>query len=56
MKFFSMQAETDQRILKRSCELRLGICAGLLADGHLSNEEITFLDTWLGDNGDIANS
>ena len=54
MGFFAKQAATDQRILKRSCESLLGICAGLLADGHLSNEEIRFLDTWLADNEDIA--
>lgn len=47
---------TDQRLLKRSCESLLGICAGMLADGHLSDEEIRFLDVWLADNDDIANS
>jgi len=54
--FFARKASTDQRLLKRSCESLLGICSGLLADGHLSDEEIRFLDTWLADNGDIAYS
>ena len=54
--FFAAKASTDQRLLKRSCESLLGICSGMLADGHLANEEIHFLDTWLADNDDIANT
>ena len=54
--FFARKAATDQRLLKRSCESLLGICSGMLADGHLANEEIRFLDTWLADNDDIATS
>jgi NAD-dependent DNA ligase len=52
--FFARRAATDNRLLKRSCESLLGICSGLLADGHLSDEEIRFLDTWLADNDDIS--
>ena len=54
--FFARKAATDQRLLKRSCESLLGICSGMLADGYLANEEIHFLDAWLADNDDIANS
>jgi len=54
--FFARRAATDQRLLKRSCESLLGICSGFLADGKLVNEEIRFLDIWLADNNDIANT
>lgn len=52
--FFARRAATDQRLLARSCESLLGICKGLLADGHLADSEILFLDTWLKENSDIA--
>lgn len=51
---FARRAVTDQRLLKRSCESLLGICAGLLADGVLTDEEIKYLDVWLADHGEIA--
>lgn len=51
---FARKSATDQRLLKRSCESLLGICSGFLADNHLSDNEIRFLDTWLKDNDDIA--
>ena len=41
--------------LRKSCESLLGICAGILADGNLNEQEIRFLDLWLKDNSDIAN-
>lgn len=43
----SRWAATEARLLKRSCEALLGICAGLMADGVLSDEEIRFLNLWL---------
>jgi len=52
--FFARLAATDQRLLKRSCESLLGICSGLLADHRLTDDEISFLDTWLADNDDIS--
>lgn len=52
--FFARRAATDQRLLKRSCESLLGISAGILADGHLSDDEIRFLNLWLLENSDIA--
>lgn len=42
------------RNLLKSVESLLGICRGLLADNVLSPEEITFLDTWLRDNAEVA--
>ncbi|MHB8405010.1 MAG: BRCT domain-containing protein [Gammaproteobacteria bacterium] len=51
---FARRALTDQRLLKRSCESLLGISAGLLADGKLTDEEITFLDAWLAEHTEIA--
>lgn len=49
-------ATTDERLLGRSCESLLGICAGIMADKDLSDEEIRFLDQWLRDNKQIANT
>lgn len=40
--------------LRKSCESLLGICAGILADGQVNENEIRFLDLWLKDNHDIA--
>jgi len=54
--FFARMVSTENRLLKRSCESLLGICTGLLADNHLSDNEIHFLDTWLADHDDIANT
>jgi len=45
---------TDAGALGRSCESLLGICAGIMADEELSDEEIKFLDQWLHDNQAIA--
>ena len=53
---FARRALTDQRLLKRSCESLLGISAGLLADGKLTDEEITFLDAWLAEHAEIENT
>jgi len=44
----------DAGLLGRSCEALWGICAGILADKKLSNDEIRFLDQWLHDNKEIA--
>lgn len=45
---------TDNRLLKRSCESLIGICAGLIADGDLNDKEIIFLSTWLTQNQEIS--
>lgn len=52
--FFAMRAATDQRVLKRSCESLLGICAGLICDGSLNDEEIRYLDIWLRNNDQLS--
>jgi NAD-dependent DNA ligase len=51
---YSQHVATEARLLKRSCESLLGICAGLLADGALNDDEIRFLNLWLEDNEKIA--
>ncbi|HEX7964858.1 MAG TPA: BRCT domain-containing protein [Gammaproteobacteria bacterium] len=53
---FARRAATDARLLARSCEGLLGICAGFLADDHLSVEEIRFLDVWLKDHSELADT
>ncbi len=45
---------TDARVLGRSCESLIGICAGVMADGILNDGEIRYLDLWLGENSDLA--
>lgn len=49
-----VQAATDTRLLKRSCESLLGICAGLVADGNLNDTEIVFLRTWLAEHDSLG--
>ena len=51
---YARRAATEARLLKRSCESLIGICAGLLADNKLNDEEIYFLNTWLVDNESLA--
>jgi len=51
---FAKHAATEARLLKRSCESLLGLCAGILADDILSDKEIEFLNVWLLDNKEIA--
>ena len=53
---YTVNIATDSRLLKRGCESLLGICAGLIADGHLNNLEIQFLRTWLIENVEVASS
>lgn len=52
--FFSRTAATDARLLKRSCESLIGLCTGMLVDGHLSDDEIIYLKNWLDENDEIA--
>ena len=52
--FFSQMAATDARLLKRGCETLIGICTGMLVDGHLSDDEIIYLKNWLDENDEIA--
>jgi NAD-dependent DNA ligase len=50
----SVRISTDSRLLKRGCESLLGICGGLIADGHLNDLEITFLRTWLSEHAELG--
>lgn len=45
---------TDQRLLVRSVESLIGLASGFLADGHLSDDEIRYLDIWLRDNRQLC--
>ena len=52
--FFTRQAAAYRNDLKRSLGALLGITQGLLADRHLSDQEIQFLNDWLTANDVIA--
>jgi NAD-dependent DNA ligase len=52
--FFTRQATAYRNDLKRSVGALLGITQGLLADRHLSDQEIQFLNDWLSANDVIA--
>jgi len=42
------------RNIKKTVESLLGLCRGLLADNHLADSEILYLDTWLKENSGIT--
>jgi len=51
----SWRHRTDsERLVVRSCEALLGLCSGLMADGKVNDEEITFLANWLDDHEAIT--
>lgn len=52
--FFTRQAAAYRNDLQRSLGALLGITQGLLADRHLSDQEIQFLDDWLSSNDVIS--
>jgi NAD-dependent DNA ligase len=43
-----------KRKLNRSVEQLLGLVTGMVADGELNSMEVTFLNTWLTENVDVA--
>jgi len=45
----------ERRALTRGTEHLLGICAGIAADGALSDGELRFLDAWLAQCPEVAN-
>ncbi len=51
---FAIAKSMQQRALTKAAQTLLGICAGISADGHISDQEITFLRTWLAENADVA--
>lgn len=56
MNFFTRQAATFRNEISRSAAALLGIAQGMLADGHLNDQEILFLRDWLANNDSIAAS
>lgn len=50
----SVQRAMQQRRLTRSVQNLLGICAGMVADGELHDNEIVFLSTWLRENEEVT--
>lgn len=53
---YAQKRATESRLLRRSCESLIGICAGLLADDTLNEKEVFFLDQWLLENAELANT
>lgn len=51
---FAIAKSMQQRALTKAAQTLLGICAGISADGHISDQEITFLRTWLAENAEVA--
>lgn len=54
MNLFQYQAVVFRNDLARSAGALIGIAQGLLADGHINDQEITFLRDWLTNNSSIA--
>lgn len=53
---FARRGASNTNEVKHSLSALLGIAQGVLCDGHLSNQEIQFLDDWLATNEAIATS
>ena len=51
---FAIAKSMQQRALTKAAQTLLGICAGISADGHISDREITYLRTWLAENADVS--
>lgn len=54
--FFARQGAAFRNDLNRSVGALLGIAQGLICDGHLNDGEIHFLNEWLSENENIANT
>ncbi|MEO8298648.1 MAG: BRCT domain-containing protein [Burkholderiales bacterium] len=52
--FFVRQSAAFKNDLSRSLGALIGIAQGLLCDGHLNDQEIAFLNTWLRENESIS--
>lgn len=50
----SAMASIQARNLSKSVQTLMGICTGLTADNHLSDQEIHFLNAWLKDNTEVT--
>jgi len=53
-KFFVRQSAAFRNDLNRSLGALIGIAQGLLCDGHLNDQEISFLNEWLRENENIS--
>jgi NAD-dependent DNA ligase len=51
---FATQVLLRKRQLNKGIELLLGLVTGMLADGHLNDLEVNFLNTWLTEHADVA--
>lgn len=50
----SAQALIRQRNLNKSMEMLMGLITGIVADDHLHDLEIKFINTWLTEHADVA--
>jgi NAD-dependent DNA ligase len=51
---FAAQRAMAKRRVTKAMEMLLGLVTGMVADGHLHDGEIQFLNMWLAQNGDVA--
>lgn len=51
---FLNNTETQQRIDTRTIDTLIGLCTGIVADGEINNQEISFLKTWVNDNKSVT--
>ncbi|MEC5213294.1 NAD-dependent DNA ligase [Polaromonas sp. CG_9.5] len=51
---FATQVVLQKRKLNKGIELLLGLVTGMLADGHLNDLEVKFLNAWLTEHDDVA--
>lgn len=56
MNLYQQQAVSYNNDLRRSCGALIGIIQGMLADGQLNDQEITFLHDWLQANQKAADT
>lgn len=54
MTTIGLMAADRHRLLTRATQTLLGICTGLVADNHINDTEILFLQTWLRENEEAA--
>lgn len=50
----AIQKAIQQQALTKAAVSLLGICAGILADGHLHDREVLFLSNWLREHEEVA--
>ena len=52
--FFAKNYVMDAKRTAKGLQSLLGIMGGLVCDGHLNDDEIRYLKTWMLENGDLA--